>query len=141
LQHIETRLNCLKNVSKKERDAPAWQIVLGLIDTAFLHFCVLTNLALWIELNLRSNPNVFKLLDNNSILSGGQKSKKEIAQQLMCGKIFKMEAFTGPTHANNDGAVDHLGSHSIRKFAPKHSHCCRFTNDNKQGYPWFLMEV
>jgi hypothetical protein len=61
------------------------------------------------------------LLDNNLIPSGGQKSKKEIAQQLMCGKIFKMEAFTGPTHANNDGAVDHSGSHSIRKFAPKHS--------------------
>ncbi len=32
---IKTRLDWSKHVSKKERDAP-WQIVLGVIDTAFV---------------------------------------------------------------------------------------------------------
>jgi hypothetical protein len=127
---LKTRLNWSKNVSE-ERDAP-WQIVLGSMDTAF---CVLTSLALWMELNLRSNPNailspyVFNFSDDNSIPSGGQKSKE--TAQLIFGKIFKMEAFTGPADANNDGAADHLGSHSIRKFAATHTRRCGCSKDDK----------
>jgi Transcriptional activator of glycolytic enzymes len=122
---LKTRLNWSKNVSE-ERDAP-WQIVLGSMDTAF---CVLTSLALWMELNLRSNPNailspyVFSFSDDNSIPNGGQKSKE--TAQLMFGKIFKMEAFTGP-----DGVADHLGSHSIRKFAATHTRRCGCSKDDK----------
>ena len=124
---LKTRLNWSKNVSE-ERDAP-WQIVLGSMDTAF---CVLTSLALWMELNLRSNPNailspyVFSFSDDNSIPNGGQKSKE--TAQLMFGKIFKMEAFTGP---DGTGVADHLGSHSIRKFAAAHTRRCGCSKDNK----------
>jgi hypothetical protein len=57
-----------------ERDAP-WQIILGLMDTVF---CVLASLSLWMKLNLRCIPNASLspyIFGNNSILSGGKKSK------------------------------------------------------------------
>ena len=75
---LKTRLNWSKNVIE-ERDA-LWQIILGLMDTAF---CVYASLSLWMELNLRSSPNallspyLFNLLsDDNSIPTGAKKSKK-----------------------------------------------------------------
>jgi hypothetical protein len=123
---LKTRLNWSKNVSE-ERDAP-WQIVIGAMDTAF---CVLTSLALWMELNFRSNPNallspyIFSFSDDNDIPTGGQKAKE--TTQTMFNKIFKMEAFNGP-----DGTTgDHLGSHSIRKFAATHTRRCGCNKDDK----------
>ena len=109
---LKTRLNWLKNVSE-ERDAP-WQIVLGSMDTAF---CVYTSLALWMEWNHRDNPNafmlpyVFNFSDDNSIPGGGLKAKE--TAQIMFNKIFKMDEFLG----DGGAAADHLGSHSIRKYA------------------------
>ena len=123
---LKTRLNWSKNVSE-ERDAP-WQLVIGAMDTAF---CVLTSLALWMELNFRRNPNallspyVFSFSDDNDIPAGGQKAKE--CAQTMFNKIFKMDAFNGP-----DGrSGDLLGSHSIRKFAATHTRRCGCNKDDK----------
>ncbi len=113
---LKTRLNWSKNVTE-ERDAP-WQAVLGLMDTAF---CVLTSLALWMELNHRENPNaalspyLFSFSNDVSIQKGGQKSKQ--TAQAMFNRVFKMELFGGKAA---DG-TDSLGSHSIRKFAATHA--------------------
>jgi hypothetical protein len=123
---LKTRLNWSKNVSE-ERDAP-WQIVLGSMDTAF---CVYASLSLWMEVNLRTNPNallspyLFSFCDDNSIPSGGQKSK-ETAHN-MFNKIFKMEEFTGSGAA----ADNMLGSHSIRKFAATHARRSGCSKDDK----------
>ena len=124
---LKTRLNWSKNVTE-ERDAP-WQIVLGSMDTAF---CVFASLSLWMELNLRSNPNallspyLFSFCDDNSIPAGGQKSK-ETAHN-MFNKIFKMEEFIGP---GAGGADNMLGSHSIRKFAATHARKSGCSKDDK----------
>ncbi len=74
-------------------------------------------------------PYVFIFSDNNSIPSGGQKSKE--TAQLIFRKIFNLEEFTGHADANNDGAADHLGSHSIRKFAATHTRRCGCNKDDK----------
>lgn len=71
---LKTRLNWSKNVND-ERDAP-WQIVLGSINPVY---CVLCSLALWLELNLKSNPAamtspyVFCISDDIRIPEGGLK--------------------------------------------------------------------
>jgi hypothetical protein len=125
---LKTRLNWSKNVTE-ERDAP-WQIILGSMDTVF---CVLASLSLWMELNLRCNPNaslspyVFGFCDNNSIPSGGKKSK-ETAHN-MFSKIFKVEAFTGIKGGGI--AAEGVGSHSIRKFAATHARRLGCTKDDK----------
>ncbi len=125
---LKTRMNWSKNVTE-ERDAP-WQIILGSMDTAF---CVLASLSLWMELNLRCNPNallspyVFGFCDDNSIPAGGKKSK-ETAHN-MFSKIFKMEAFTGIE--GGGVAAEGLGSHSIRKFAATHARRSGCTKDDK----------
>lgn len=73
---LKTRLNWSKNVND-ERDAP-WQIVLGSINPVY---CVLCSLALWLELNLKSNPvamsspYVFCISDDIRVPGGGLKSK------------------------------------------------------------------
>ena len=131
---LKTRLNWSKNVTE-ERDAP-WQVVLGLMDTLF---CVLTSLALWMELNHLENPNaallpyLFNFSDDVSIPKGGQKSK-ETAQTIF-NKVFKIEVFLG---GDTDGGTDSLGSHSIRKFAARthaqHSGCTR--DDKDIGGRW-----
>jgi hypothetical protein len=121
---LKTRLNWSKNVSD-ERDAP-WQVVLGSMDTAF---CVFASLSLWMEINLRSNPNaslspyLFGFCDDNSIPTGGQKSK-ETAHNIF-SRIFKMEEFTAA------GKDNLLGSHSIRKFAATHARRSGCTKDDK----------
>ena len=123
---LKTRLNWSKNVSE-ERDAP-WQIVLGSIDTAF---CVLASLSLWMELNLKNNANallspyVFNFCDDNSIPTGGQKSK-ETAHN-MFNRVFRMAEFNGTT----TGGTDNLGSHSIRKFAATHVRKSGCSKDDK----------
>jgi hypothetical protein len=40
--------------------------------------------------------------------------------------------------SNNDGAADHLGSRSIRKFAGMHTCCCRAMQQRSQGYLWSI---
>jgi hypothetical protein len=123
---LKTRLNWSKNFTE-ERDAP-WQVVLGLMDTLF---CVLTSLALWMELNHRENPNagllphLFHFSDDVSIPKGGQKSK-ETAQTIF-NKVFKMEVFGGKT----TGGTDSLGSQSIRKFAASHARRSGSIKDDK----------
>jgi hypothetical protein len=124
---LTTRLNWSKNVTE-ERDAP-WQIVLGSIDTSF---CVLASLSLWMELNLKANPNallspyLFNFCDDNSIPAGGQKSK-ETAHN-MFNKIFRMADFNGST---TNGGTDSLGSHSIRKFAATHARKSGCSKDDR----------
>jgi hypothetical protein len=100
-------------------------------------FSVLTSLALWMELNFRRNPNallspyVFIFSDNNDIPACGQKAKE--CAQTMFNKIFKMEAFNGPDGSSGDL----LGSHSIRKFAATHTHCCGCNTDDKDIHGWW----
>jgi hypothetical protein len=76
------------------------------------------------EVNLRTTNNYNTLLspylfsfcdDNNSIPSGGQKSKETACN--IFTKIFKMEEFTG----NGAAADNMLGSHCIRKFTATHA--------------------
>jgi hypothetical protein len=76
-------LNCLnlaqKNVSE-ERDAP-WQIVLGSTNTAF---CVYASLSLWMEVNLRTNPNallspyLFSFCDESSFLQVDRNQRRQL---------------------------------------------------------------
>ena len=123
---LKTRLNWPKNVTE-ECDAP-WQVVLGLMDTLF---CVLTSLALWMELNHLENPNaallpyLFNFSDDVSIPKGGQKSK-ETAQTIF-NKVFKMEVFGGKAADGTDSS----GSHSIRKFAATLAQRSGCTKDDK----------
>ena len=122
---LKTRMNWSKNVTE-ERDAP-WQIVMGATDTMF---CVLTSLALWLEMHFRWNPNallspyVFSFTNDITVPAGGKKSK-EIASNAFT-RIFKMEEFV------NGGVVpEGLGSHSIRKFASTHARRSGCTRDDK----------
>jgi len=127
---LKTRLNWSKNVSE-ERDAP-WQVVLGSMDTAF---CVFASLSLWMEVNLRSNPNavlspyLFNFCDDNSIPAGGQKSKE--TAQIIFHKVFKMEFNAAVAGGDNIGADNMLGSHSIRIFAATHARCSGCSKDDK----------
>ena len=75
---LKTRKNWSKNV-QDERDAP-FQIDLGCMDTLY---CVLTGLALWLELQFRMNPKnallspyVFAFNDDTRIPEEGLKSKQ-----------------------------------------------------------------
>jgi hypothetical protein len=114
---LKTKLNWSKNV-RDERDAP-WQIILGAMDTTY---CVLVSTAIWLEMNLRTNPSamlspyLFCFCDDVSIPAGGQKSK-DIAQNIFGQKIFKMEEFASHEIIDGNVASSLLGSHSIRKYA------------------------
>ena len=109
---LKTRMNWSKNVTE-ERDAP-WQLVLGCMDTVF---CVLTSLAVWLEMHFRWNPNallspyVFSLSDDIAVPAGGKKSK-DIASKAFT-LIFKMDEFTDGGNKMENG----LGTHSTRKAA------------------------
>lgn len=125
---LKTRLNWSKNVGD-ERDAP-WQIVLGSLNPVY---CVLCSLALWLELNLKSNPAamnspyVFCISDDVRIPDGGLKSKAMI--QAVFTKLFKR-----PEFGCEDGELAStlsLGSHSIRKYASTFARSCGVTKDEK----------
>ena len=101
---------------------------MGATDTMF---CVLTSLALWLEMqHFRWNPNallspyVLSFTDDISVPAGGKKSK-EIASNAFT-RIFKMEEFADA----GDVAIG-LGSHSICKFASTHAHRSGCSRDNK----------
>lgn len=125
---LKTRLNWSKNVND-ERDAP-WQIVLGSINPVY---CVLCSLALWLELNLKSNPAamtspyVFCISDDIRIPEGGLKSKSMIQNALK--KMFKGEQFKSAEE--EEAASLLLGSHSVRKFAATYARRCGITKDEK----------
>jgi hypothetical protein len=101
---------------------------MGAMDSTY---CVLISLALWLEMNFRSNPNallspyLFSLSDDVSVPGGGKKSK-EIASNVFT-RIFKMEEFGGGggTH------TDDLGSHSVRKYGSTHCRRCGCSRDDK----------
>jgi hypothetical protein len=125
---MKTKLNWSTNV-RDERDAP-WQIILGAMDTTY---CVLVSTAIWLEMNLRTNPSamlsphVFCFCDNNvSIPTGGQKSKD--TQNIFGQKIFKMVEFAA---CDNDNVACLLGSHSICKYAATHCQRCGCNKDEK----------
>jgi hypothetical protein len=76
----------------------------------FCFFCVYLSLSLWLELNLKNNPNSFELFyvfsfsNNIDIPTGGNKAK-DVVQNVFGQKVFNQEEFL-----NNEGP---LGSHSI----------------------------
>jgi hypothetical protein len=124
---LKTRMNWSKNV-QEERDAP-FQIVLGCMDTLY---CVLTSLALWLELQFRMNPNAllspyaFAFNDDTRIPEGGLKSK-----QIACrafSKVFRMSEMGSV----NGAIVEGLGSHSIRKFSSTTARKAGITKDEKE---------
>jgi hypothetical protein len=126
---LKTRLNWSKNVND-ERDAP-WQIVLGSINPVY---CVLSSLALWLELNLKSNPvamsspYVFCISDDIRMPEKGLKSKAMIQNALKV--MFKGEQFKC---AEEEEAASMLlvGSHSVRKYATTYARRCGVTKDEK----------
>jgi hypothetical protein len=126
---LKTKLNWSKNV-EDERDAP-WQIVLGSMDTMC---CVLVSLALWMEMNLRTNasamssPYLFSFSDDIEVPSGGKKAKN-IVQGILGQKVFKMEEFTSENRDTSAALL--LGIHSIRKFASTRARKCGCTKDEK----------
>jgi hypothetical protein len=128
---LKTKLNWSKNV-RDERDAP-WQIILGAMDTTY---CVLVSTAVWLEMNLRTNPSamlspyLFCFCDDVSIPTGGQKSK-DIAQNIFGQKIFKMDEFASRDVDDNLASSSLLGSHSIRKYAATHCRRCGCNKDEK----------
>jgi hypothetical protein len=101
---------------------------MGATDTTL--FCVLTILALWLEMHFRLNPNalllpyVFSFTDDTTVPAGGKESK-EIASSAFT-RIFNMEEFA-------DGGIvpDGLGSHSIQKFVSTHARRLGCTRDDK----------
>jgi hypothetical protein len=120
---LKARLTWSKNV-QDERDAP-WQIVLGSLDSVF---CVYLSLSLWLELNLKTNPNsfespyVFSFSNDVDIPSGGVKTK-DVVQNVFGQKVFNREEFL-----DDEGP---LGSHSIRKFGATHVRRCGCSKDEK----------
>ena len=125
---LKTRLNWSKNVND-ERDAP-WQIVLGSINPVY---CVLCSLALWLELNLKSNPvamtspYVFCVSDDIRVPEGGLKTKAMIQNALKV--MFKGERFK--SEEGEEAASMLLGSHSVRKYAATYARRCGVTKDEK----------
>jgi hypothetical protein len=125
---LKTRLNWSKNVND-DRDAP-WQIVLGSINPVY---CVLSSLALWLELNLKSNPVAmsspyeFCISDDIRMPEGGLKSKAMIQNALKV--MFKGEQFK--CVEEEEAASMLLGSHSVRKYAATYARRCGVTKDEK----------
>ncbi len=107
------RLSWSKNV-QEERDAP-WQILLGSMDPSF---CVILNVAIWLEWSLSSlpgaalSPYVLAFSNDNNRPSGGRKAKVT-ASKILKG-IFHCEDFV---EIHDDDGAGKLGSHSLRKFA------------------------
>lgn len=105
---LKTRLTWSKNV-REARDCP-WQTLLGCLNTKY---CVMIHLGIWLEVHLETpsghlSPYVFAFSDDNTIPSGGHKSKRKVSEILRAK--FQHE-FQEP---------DFLGTHSLRKFARTH---------------------
>jgi hypothetical protein len=115
---LKARLTWSKNV-QEEQDAP-WQIVLGSLDSVF---CVYLSLSLWLELNLKTNPNSFEPPSNNVDIPTGGVKAKDVVQNVFGQKVFNQEEFL-----DNEGP---LGSHNIRKFGATHVRQCRCSKDEK----------
>ena len=96
-------------------------------------YCVLCSLALWLELNLKSNPvamsspYVFCISDNIRMPDGGLKSKAMIQNALKI--MFKGEQFK--CAEEEDAASMLLGSHSVRKYAATYARRCGVTKEEK----------
>jgi hypothetical protein len=144
---LKTRLNWSKNVND-EQDAP-WQIVLGSINSVY---CVLSLLlALWLELNLKSNPMamsspyVFCTSDDIRMPEGGLKSKAMIQNALKV--MFKGEQFKC-AEEEEEAASMLLGSHSVQKYAATYAQRCGVSKDEKdtrgrwkgQGSVWDIYD-
>ena len=126
---LKTRLNWSKNVND-ERNAP-WQIVLESISPVY---CVLSLLALWLELNLKSipvamsSPYVFCISSNIRMPEGGLKSKTMIQNALKV--MIKGEQFKC-AEEEEEAASMLLGSHSVRKYTATYAQRCGVTKDEK----------
>lgn len=120
---LKAKLNWSKNVHE-ERDAP-WQVIIGAMDTTF---CVITSLAVWLEVHIMLDPNamltpyVFAFSDDNNIPKGGIKSKQTVQT------IFAKDIFPMPQFVNEGGP---LGSHSVRKMGSTESRRRGATKDEK----------
>ena len=93
-------------------------------------FCVLLNLAIWLEEFLGSNPGtdltpyVLAFLNSTSKPHGGKLSKEmatRILRQLLGDPEFELD----------ETEADLLGSHSIRKFASTWCRRCGASKDDK----------
>jgi Transcriptional activator of glycolytic enzymes len=117
LQALKVKLNWSKNVLE-ERDAP-WQTVLGSIDSSF---CVLLNLAVWLELTSRRlSPYLFNFSEDTTIPSGGDKGKQR-AMDVLRVVLRDLEL---------DLQEGEVGTHSIRKCASTHVRGNGVSKDDK----------
>ena len=95
------------------------------------------SLALWLELNLKSNPTtamnlpyVFCISDDIRVPDGRLKSKAMI--QAAFTILFRREEFKGDGEGRGGGGeLSMLGSHSIRKYAATFARRCGVTKDEK----------
>ena len=102
---------------------------MGSMDTAF---CVLASLSLWMELNLKANPNallspyLFNFCNDSCRWRGAK--VKETAHNMMNKIVGMAEDFNAGSTTN--GGIDSLGSHSIRKFVATHARKSGCTKDD-----------
>lgn len=95
---------------REERHSP-WQMLLGAQDP---YFCVMLNLALWLEIHLRTvpgaaqNPYLFGFSDDYRIPQGGKNNKSRAQTKLR--EVIRGDPFY---HSENGP----LGTHSTRKYA------------------------
>jgi hypothetical protein len=117
LQALKVKLYWSKNMLE-ERDAPG-QTILGAIDSSF---CVLLNLALWLELSChRTSPYVFNFSEDITVPSGGVKAKNRVMDVL---RVVLRELQLNL----EEGEV---GTHSIRKCALTHVRGNGVSKDDK----------
>ena len=104
---LQARMSWSKNV-RDERGAP-FQMLVGSMLTVY---CVLVNVALWLEIQLETTPGatlspyIFSFSQDYSVPSGGKKASN-LASQLI-REIFLAD----PLYKGKK-----VGTHSIRKFA------------------------
>jgi hypothetical protein len=120
---LKCRLTWSKNVMD-ERAAP-WQTLLGSMNP---YYCVLVNLAIWLEASLLANANtwqspyIFAFSPDHEVPSGGNKSKAKV--QRVVKEIFKGEFFA------TDSPIA-IGTHSFRKYAATYCRNCGASKDDK----------
>jgi hypothetical protein len=114
---LKVKFNWSKNVLE-EQDAP-WQTILGSIDPVF---CVLLNLAIWLELSSRrSSPYVFNFSEDLLVPSGGYKVKN-CAMHVLHIVLRDLEL---------DLEEGEVGTHSIHKCALSHVRGNGVSKDDK----------